>query len=278
MRVLVADADEAVRSIIATVVRREGHEVVTVSDGRAVLEAASALFPPDLIILDWMLPHASGIEVCRHIRSLKPEAPPYLVILTVLGEKGDVRTGLEAGADEYFVKPVRLRDLRGIVARAARVANGGRPSLRAPESAKLRIQQEGERSPAQPAHPFGFVLVSLDDPAGAGLAGVAEGLRGMLPEGGWMERWDETAWLVGLPGADRAAVERFADACVESVRRAGVGATASVGGVACADARPTDVRWIVAASTAAMYNARCAGGDAAFVIRGRASMLPVSPC
>ncbi len=106
-RILVVEDERDLNELVARHLRQEGHEVAQAYDGPdALVEVASA--PPDLVVLDWMLPGLDGIAVARKIRE------KYLVpilMLTARGEEADVILGLEVGADDYLTKPFRMREL-----------------------------------------------------------------------------------------------------------------------------------------------------------------------
>jgi sigma-B regulation protein RsbU (phosphoserine phosphatase) len=115
MRILIAEDDLTSRSILAAVLTKAGHEVVETVDGAA---AWAALQRPDasrLAILDWMMPAMDGLEVVRRVRALRPERPPYIIVLTAKGAKADIVTGLNAGADDYLTKPFDAGELRARV-------------------------------------------------------------------------------------------------------------------------------------------------------------------
>ena len=115
MRILIADDDVTSRLVLIGVLRKHGHEVVAAVDGTEAWEAMRQPGAPALAILDWMMPGLSGVEVCRRIRDLHSDEPPYLVILTSRGEKTDIVAGLEAGADDYLAKPFDPGELRARV-------------------------------------------------------------------------------------------------------------------------------------------------------------------
>ncbi|MGK5643021.1 response regulator [Streptomyces sp. URMC 126] len=100
-RVLLIEDDPAVRRGVALGLRRGGHEIEAVATGEDGLESLGP-FAPDLVLLDLMLPGMSGLEVCRRIRATS-RVP--IVILSARGDDIDVVVGLEAGADDYIVKP-----------------------------------------------------------------------------------------------------------------------------------------------------------------------------
>ncbi|MFF4282595.1 winged helix-turn-helix domain-containing protein [Streptomyces kronopolitis] len=100
-RVLLIEDDPAVRRGVSLGLRRRGHETEAVGTGEDGLEALGP-FAPEIVLLDLMLPGMSGLEVCRRIRETS-QVP--LVILSARGDDIDVVVGLEAGADDYVVKP-----------------------------------------------------------------------------------------------------------------------------------------------------------------------------
>ncbi|ONK11697.1 response regulator transcription factor [Streptomyces sp. MP131-18] len=100
-RVLLIEDDPAVRRGVSLALRRRGHEIEAVGTGEDGLDALAAS-APEIVLLDLMLPGISGLEVCRRIRETS-QVP--LVILSARGDDVDVVVGLEAGADDYVVKP-----------------------------------------------------------------------------------------------------------------------------------------------------------------------------
>ncbi len=107
MRVTVIEDDESVRSAIVYLLKREGYEVESTGDGERALEVVDAR-PPDVIVLDVMLPGVDGFEVCRLIR--RSSSVPILM-LTARDEEIDRVVGLEIGADDYLTKPFSTREL-----------------------------------------------------------------------------------------------------------------------------------------------------------------------
>jgi two-component system cell cycle response regulator len=89
--------------------------VVTTVDGDQAWEAMQRHDAPRLAILDWMMPGLAGVDVCRRVRTLESDQPPYIIILTSKGEKADIVAGLEAGADDYLAKPFDPGELRARV-------------------------------------------------------------------------------------------------------------------------------------------------------------------
>ena len=105
--VLLVEDDEAIASGLVRVLKAQGHHVVRLARGGPALSEAG----PDigLVILDLGLPDVDGIEVCRRLRAAHPEMA--ILILTARDQESDVVVGLDAGADDYLVKPFRLSEL-----------------------------------------------------------------------------------------------------------------------------------------------------------------------
>jgi DNA-binding response OmpR family regulator len=107
-RVLVVDDDPTVAEVVLGYLRRDGLEAAHAPDGISALRIAESA-PPDLVVLDLMLPGIDGLEVCRRLRAQRPDLP--VVMLTARGEEEDRIAGLEVGADDYVVKPFSPREL-----------------------------------------------------------------------------------------------------------------------------------------------------------------------
>jgi two-component system response regulator MprA len=109
VRVLVVDDDSAVRRSLATALGRDGYEVLAVDGGSAAL-AHAAMASMDAIVLDVAMPEPNGLEVCRRLRSRGDRTP--ILMLTARDLVDDRVAGLDAGADDYLVKPFALAELR----------------------------------------------------------------------------------------------------------------------------------------------------------------------
>lgn len=127
-RVLLIEDDPAVREGVELGLRRRGHEVRTAATGEAGLAALDE-FRPDLLLLDLMLPGVNGVQVCRRVRETS-QLP--IIMLTARGDDFDVVVGLEAGADDYIVKPARTEvieaRIRAVLRRIDEPGNG-RPAV-----------------------------------------------------------------------------------------------------------------------------------------------------
>ena len=121
--VLVVEDEAALVTLLRYNLEREGFRVAEARDGEeAMLQIAEQM--PDLVILDWMLPLMSGIEVCRQLRRLPETRRLPIVMLTARGEEGDKLRGLDAGADDYITKPFSPSEL---IARLRAVLRRARP-------------------------------------------------------------------------------------------------------------------------------------------------------
>ena len=123
LRVLIVEDEKALAEILEYNFKKEGYAVDTASDGEIALD--KIIFKaPDLVILDWMLPKLSGIEICRKVRSNKKIKNIPIIMLTARGEEEDRLKGLEMGADDYVTKPFSINEL---LARAKAVLKRIRP-------------------------------------------------------------------------------------------------------------------------------------------------------
>jgi two-component system response regulator MprA len=108
VRILVVDDDPGVRGALDRALRLDGYEVTTVADGRAALESL-ALKAPDAVVLDLGLPGMDGLDVCKRLRGAGDDTP--VLMLTARDAVHDRVLGLDAGADDYVVKPFALAEL-----------------------------------------------------------------------------------------------------------------------------------------------------------------------
>lgn len=121
MKILIADDDPVILRTLEAKLTAWGHEVVSASDGAQSMRILEGPDAPALAILDWSMPHPDGLSVCRAIREVPALRPTYVIMLTVRDSKSDTVVGLEAGADDYIVKPCNFSELRARVGVGARV-------------------------------------------------------------------------------------------------------------------------------------------------------------
>lgn len=123
--VLVMEDEDALATLLSYNLEKEGYRVVVASDGEeGMLQIEERL--PDLVLLDWMLPKLSGIEVCRRIRGKSETRNLPIIMLTARGEESDRIRGLDTGADDYLTKPFSMTEL---TARIRAVLRRIRPGL-----------------------------------------------------------------------------------------------------------------------------------------------------
>jgi DNA-binding response OmpR family regulator len=115
-KVLIVDDEPNIREVVGLYLRRDGHTIVSATDGEEALEVFRES-EPDLVVLDLMLPKMSGLEVCRRMRAGR-KVP--LIMLTARGEEEERIVGLSLGADDYVVKPFSPRELAARVAAVLR--------------------------------------------------------------------------------------------------------------------------------------------------------------
>lgn len=127
-RLLLIEDDPAVREGLVLALRRQGHEVAAVATGEEGLTGLRA-FRPDVVVLDLMLPGMPGLDVCRRIRA-DDQVP--IIMATARGDDVDIVVGLEAGADDYVVKPVQARVLDARIRAVLRRVGGGPGGAEAP--------------------------------------------------------------------------------------------------------------------------------------------------
>jgi two-component system phosphate regulon response regulator PhoB len=123
--VLVVEDEDALATLLQYNLDKEGYQVAVAGDGEEALLLTEERLP-DLVVLDWMLPKVSGIEVCRRLRSRAETRNVPIIILTARGEETDRIRGLDTGADDYVVKPFSMTEL---TARIRAVLRRIRPGL-----------------------------------------------------------------------------------------------------------------------------------------------------
>ncbi|HWG61053.1 MAG TPA: response regulator transcription factor [Streptosporangiaceae bacterium] len=143
-RIVVVDDDATLADVVGRYLVRDGHRVECVGDGREALRLIAAE-PPDLVVLDLMLPGMDGLEVCRRLRA---QWPIPVVMLTALGEETDRVVGFETGADDYVTKPFSPRELALRVKSVLRRARGGG----FPEAPAMAVVTDGDLTVDLGAH------------------------------------------------------------------------------------------------------------------------------
>ncbi|HKV50665.1 MAG TPA: response regulator [Gemmatimonadaceae bacterium] len=119
MRVVLADDDPVLQRLMRGALERRGHQVLVASDGDAAWSAIES-DPPPLAVLDWNMPVVDGLEVCRRARAGETTRDTFLLVVTGRDKAEDVEAALEAGADDYLMKPLEPASLMARLAIAER--------------------------------------------------------------------------------------------------------------------------------------------------------------
>jgi two-component system response regulator MprA len=140
MRILIVDDDRALRAALRRTLVLAGYEVEVAEGGAAGLERIAA-GPPDAVVLDLGMPDVDGLEVCRRLRAAGDRVP--VLMLTARAAVEDRIDGLDAGADDYLVKPFDLGELKARLRALLRRSNDGDPSALAFEELRLDADRHG---------------------------------------------------------------------------------------------------------------------------------------
>lgn len=294
MKVLVADDHATTRRLIADILEIDGHEVYSVSDGAQALAALSR-DEFHIALVDWMMPHVNGVQLCQTIRQQSADSYLYIILVTGRGQTEDLVTGMEAGADDYLVKPFSSGELRARLRAAERMARlqqqlrdegkrsaalaltdelTGLPNRRA---VLQRLDEEMERT-GREGRPLSVILVDLDrfkrvnDGFGHGagdevLVEFARRLRSKVRSYDVVARIGGDEFLVLLPGVPQHDAVSIAERLRDAVASAHFGAdggrahgvTASFG-VALLVAGASE-SGLLADADAALYLAKNNGGN-----------------
>jgi DNA-binding response OmpR family regulator len=111
-RILVAEDHQVSRHLLERNLQNWGFDVVSAQDGEAAVAILDGPDAPSIAILDWMMPRMDGVEVCRRVRQSHASPYIYLLMLTAKSQKDEIAAGLDAGADDYVIKPFDPDELR----------------------------------------------------------------------------------------------------------------------------------------------------------------------
>jgi signal transduction histidine kinase len=123
MRILIAEDDPISRRLLEAMLIKWGYETIACCDGGAALSQLEGDEPPEIAILDWMMPEIDGVEVCRRIRAKPVPLPVYIMLLTAKRQREDLIAGLQAGADDYLTKPFDAQELRARLQVGVRISD-----------------------------------------------------------------------------------------------------------------------------------------------------------
>jgi two-component system cell cycle response regulator len=134
--ILVAEDDPVARKILEKTLTKEGHEVVSVENGRKAFDLFKERFFP-IILTDWMMPEMDGIELCRAVRNHQASGYVFVIILTARDSKDDIVTGLNSGADDYVHKPFNPSELKARINTCMRILELERSLKEANENIRI---------------------------------------------------------------------------------------------------------------------------------------------
>ncbi|HEY3999505.1 MAG TPA: response regulator [Candidatus Xenobia bacterium] len=238
VRILLAEDDEISRMILEDMLLSWGYEVIAVEDGTQALDVLNQEDPPRLAVLDWMMPGMDGLQVCREVRSRRQEPYIYLLLLTARFEKEDIVEGLDAGADDYLVKPVDGHEFKVRLRAGRRVLDLQEELISAREVLRLQATRDpltgllnrgaildlmtAELSRQRRQRlPLSVLMLDIDhfkvvnDTHGhqagdAVLRETARRMRSTIRPYDGIGRYGGEEFIVVLPGADTAGVEKIA--------------------------------------------------------------------
>jgi sigma-B regulation protein RsbU (phosphoserine phosphatase) len=121
VKILIAEDEFTTRMLVQVSLENWGYRVESVVDGHEAWSILKQKNAPQIAILDWEMPELDGLEVCRRVKEMGDENPPYIILLTGRDNKKDIVQGFDAGADDYMTKPFNDNELRARVRVAERL-------------------------------------------------------------------------------------------------------------------------------------------------------------
>lgn len=172
MKILIAEDEPVSRRVLEATLQGWGYTVIIAQDGRKAWEIIRSPEAPNLVISDWMMPHMNGLQLCRKIRQTDQSGYIYFIILTAKGNKEDIIAGLEAGADDFLVKPFDHEELKYRIRIGERIIRLEHRILELANTDPLtgilnrrafmeRMEQEIQRS-GRDNSPLSFILSDID--------------------------------------------------------------------------------------------------------------------
>ncbi|HWC96403.1 MAG TPA: diguanylate cyclase [Candidatus Sulfopaludibacter sp.] len=143
MKVLAAEDNPVFQSMLRSMLTKWGYEAVITRDGDEAWELLQSSDPPRMAILDWMMPHMDGVELCRRVRAAGREPYLYILLLTARTEAQDLVEGMDAGADDYLTKPFNAHELRVRLRAGRRILDLQEELLIAREALRIQATHDG---------------------------------------------------------------------------------------------------------------------------------------
>lgn len=264
MRVLAAEDNPVFRAMLSSMLTKWGYDVEAACDGNEAWRVLHDDRAPRLAILDWMMPGADGVEICRRVRAEGREPYIYILLLTSRNESQDLVEGMDAGADDYITKPFNTHELRVRLRAGRRILDLQEELVRAREALREEathdgltgllnrrallevVEAEAERA-GRDERPLAVLLADLDrfktinDTHGhlagdAVLREAARRMKSVIRRYDGLGRYGGEEFLAVLPGSDgeaaRAEAERVRQAVAAepfSFGDASVEVTCSIG-------------------------------------------------
>jgi len=144
MKALIAEDNSTTRLLLESTLAEWGYDVIATSDGTQAWRELQRERAPELILLDWKMPGMDGIEVCRRFRTLPEAQAAHVILVTARHGKEDIVAGLEAGANDYIIKPFEPSELRARLQAGARIVELQKhlaERVRELESALAKVKQ-----------------------------------------------------------------------------------------------------------------------------------------
>ena len=296
MRVLIAEDDRVSRRIIESTLAKWGYEVVVTRDGEQAWEVLQGDEAPSLAIVDWMMPGVDGLEVCRRVRARHDPSRTYtyIILLTGKGQREDIVTGMDAGADDYITKPFDSGELGARMRAAERVLQLEAKLLESQQALQHQathdsltnllnrsailstLVKELSRSQRERA-PVSVILADIDhfkrinDTLGHEAGDVALRHTAAIMQAGLrpydsIGRYGGEEFLIVMPGCDEPTAAQRAEGIRRNVGKAiinvpgqAIQLTVCMGVTAWHPGSPANTDVLIQAADAAMYQAKRAG-------------------
>jgi two-component system, cell cycle response regulator len=302
MRILVVDDDPVALEPLVERLRQWAHDVVPFSDAEAAWEELKDGPTPNVVILDWMLPGMSGLDLCRKLRAVPDSPYVYVIVLTGKTAREDLLEGFEAGADDFLTKPFDWEELRARLRAGERIVDLQNELIDAREALRTQAMQdpltkvlnhgailealvrEVDRAHRE-AHPLAVVLADLDsfkavnDEFGhvAGdrvLIEVCRRMRNCLRSYDSIGRYGGEEFLLVLPSIDEDQAARMAERVRLAlsqepfrVEGAEIAVTLSQGVMVWKHPRPIQPDRLIQAADEALYGVKRSGRNAVRIVR-----------
>jgi diguanylate cyclase (GGDEF)-like protein len=295
MKICVAEDDPAHRQLLEQTLSHWDYTVITTADGESAWHVFEEPDGPQLALFDWRMPGLDGVQLCRRLRQRNDSRYVYVVILTAWATKQDVIQGLQAGADDFLIKPYEPEELRARLDVGRRLITIQNELVRAHEATRLQAMRDGLTGiwnrtailehlgselnrAARGHHPVGILMADLDNfkqinDSHGHLTGdivlqeATRRIQAAVRPYDMVGRYGGEEFLVVLPGCDREDARKIAERIRERLAsepiRSGnspIGITVSLGGTVCWNhSAQINVTTLLTSADTALYSAKRAG-------------------